>query len=768
MDRKEILDLYNKEIATGFSRGEAVERILPKVGPNWRLIKDAIPDYEEDDPRRSCQMNDLGIVIDPITLEEIPDDKLIHFEQNGRRWCFNIDTLAEYARKEKQENPVTRETLPDDVLILLAEHENKKMVQVEFCFSDSFVVSEEFHQGDDMYAILLYGLVLFATDKGIQIQKVLKKYALTIGLEPKLKQSMTLDFFPVSSLEPWVSLKYFQKFRELIPEDLDELRSSIDEKVLKVLSKLSLFESTLYMSRLHSTPHTLCIFPGFPGMLNHFKSVEDYFRPLIFMFPTRTEEYSFMTPENFISDYTHPFDLLDRENSERSQKLYPALTESLRFCFEFAIRCEDFSMAKRSSELIGPLGSINLTESVLSIMDVFGVEGCYEILLPFRPIKTKIRNVPEKFITYYCDLIGLPKSLGWIFRKGAEGPEVVDPVLQAKMIVVTGRRDLFEKYKETLDKDILLWEVSESCPPDVLEMLDEKDRSLLTLTTGFLTDSKKESITEVLKELLINPREINPEGFRFVHGILGKEYVKNYFKKALQIDDSRLLSGILTSVCIAGDNSMFSEDEAIEFVQTLSSMRLRSKHRALVFCFSFLRNVTQSFADKFYSIAGPKLSALCFWERLGVTKRDEFETHIMAPKIKKKMFKNMTKSTFLLFRKVSCTLDKSKVMKVYEETEDPRLLELLDKRSLISIPSRVVFGYVVENYSTRDGIRVKKGAFREFLRRSLEIQRLAVDYMDEMNLLPKNVNFVSKSGISMMMERYFQKITRGMEKDFSM
>jgi hypothetical protein len=149
MQKQEIFELYNEEIQRGCTRGEAIERILPKVGQNWRLIKDAIPDYEEDDPRRGCQSDDYGVVIDPISLEEIPDDKLIHFEQNGKRWCFNVETLAKYVREGKPENPVTRDLLPETVLSQIEDHNSHLKVQVVFAFPSVDCVFETyFYKGN--------------------------------------------------------------------------------------------------------------------------------------------------------------------------------------------------------------------------------------------------------------------------------------------------------------------------------------------------------------------------------------------------------------------------------------------------------------------------------------------------------------------------------------------------------------------------------------------------------------------------------------------
>lgn len=60
--------------------------------------------------------------MDPISLEEIPDEFLISFEQLGVTFCYDIRTLSEYVRLGKEVNPLNREPLPDITLKSIHEY----------------------------------------------------------------------------------------------------------------------------------------------------------------------------------------------------------------------------------------------------------------------------------------------------------------------------------------------------------------------------------------------------------------------------------------------------------------------------------------------------------------------------------------------------------------------------------------------------------------------------------------------------------------------
>lgn len=69
---------YAFALQEGLSRTEAIEEILTLAGDQWRVAKSYIPvlQYAPDDAYYGCQTDDYGTVIDPISLSEIPLERL--------------------------------------------------------------------------------------------------------------------------------------------------------------------------------------------------------------------------------------------------------------------------------------------------------------------------------------------------------------------------------------------------------------------------------------------------------------------------------------------------------------------------------------------------------------------------------------------------------------------------------------------------------------------------------------------------------------------
>lgn len=75
----------------------------------------------------SCDRDEEGNIIDPITLDTIPIDRLITFEQLGRTFCFDIDSLSTL---DSTINPLNREPLPIHVINSINRYRDGKMILV--------------------------------------------------------------------------------------------------------------------------------------------------------------------------------------------------------------------------------------------------------------------------------------------------------------------------------------------------------------------------------------------------------------------------------------------------------------------------------------------------------------------------------------------------------------------------------------------------------------------------------------------------------------
>jgi hypothetical protein len=114
--KDKVLLAYEKGLELGLTRSETIERLLDlSEGKN---IKPFLP----FDDSQGCQTDDYGTVIDPITLDEIPEDKLISWIENNKKWCFNVEALGEHVRLNGPSNPMTRSRLPQEVISEIEEY----------------------------------------------------------------------------------------------------------------------------------------------------------------------------------------------------------------------------------------------------------------------------------------------------------------------------------------------------------------------------------------------------------------------------------------------------------------------------------------------------------------------------------------------------------------------------------------------------------------------------------------------------------------------
>lgn len=129
-----VLITYAEGVAEELSRSTIIENILKLAGKRWKEASQYIPrmEFDEDDEFYGCQTNDYGDVVDPITMDEIPRERLVTFYEGAKKWCFDIESLFEYAERGKFENPLTRTSLPPQVVAKLKNYKKEKLVHITF------------------------------------------------------------------------------------------------------------------------------------------------------------------------------------------------------------------------------------------------------------------------------------------------------------------------------------------------------------------------------------------------------------------------------------------------------------------------------------------------------------------------------------------------------------------------------------------------------------------------------------------------------------
>jgi len=78
-----------------------------------------------------CEVDEYGMLIDPITLDIIPNERLISFYQGNKKFCFDKESLYKYIREEDNPtNPLTRVELSREIVKEIYEY-GKKYLQID-------------------------------------------------------------------------------------------------------------------------------------------------------------------------------------------------------------------------------------------------------------------------------------------------------------------------------------------------------------------------------------------------------------------------------------------------------------------------------------------------------------------------------------------------------------------------------------------------------------------------------------------------------------
>jgi hypothetical protein len=137
---QELITRWQKLIVQGNSPQQAEQILLREFARKYGAKKvmhftrslrteivQPVPTTKPPNPIfEGCDENNEGIVADPISREEIPVELLFSFVESGKKYCFNISTLAEYVRRSRPENPLTRRPLSSKVVEALQEYEERE------------------------------------------------------------------------------------------------------------------------------------------------------------------------------------------------------------------------------------------------------------------------------------------------------------------------------------------------------------------------------------------------------------------------------------------------------------------------------------------------------------------------------------------------------------------------------------------------------------------------------------------------------------------
>lgn len=111
-----------------------------------------------------CERDDEGFVIDPISLDQVPENRVITFEQFGVTFCFDIESLSTaVAQSGRFLNPLNRQQLPQSVINAVQEYRLNRDIQIIVHYvhenrSIAITVSKLSSIGDVLMAVYTRGL----------------------------------------------------------------------------------------------------------------------------------------------------------------------------------------------------------------------------------------------------------------------------------------------------------------------------------------------------------------------------------------------------------------------------------------------------------------------------------------------------------------------------------------------------------------------------------------------------------------------------------
>ena len=522
---------YFEGKAEGLSHSELVEKILELAGKEWRKAEKYIPSffYPENDPRRDCSADNYGVAIDPISLLEIPADKLISFVDEGeKKWCFDIDSLAEYVRRSKAENPITRRPLPEAIVKQLQEYE-RSTKSVRVTFSDSIQRVSELEwsidviRGTPLVEVALD--VLRAYSRGSILDKVVQ-YKVDFVL-PEWNFETEIESDLKVRIKPGVSAGYLARLydstskRQSLTSISDHIFYTLDKLLLQMTvidfflhySKEAGMPGIFYATLFYRRGNTVVCFYDLLG------NVSDYGKKMRDFLPsglTLDDIFGIVAPAEFIARYRTPHDLFVYNSF--SSKVQSAILRTFNFRLEEAIETRD---AKTAKELFALHPAPYETRLALQVIQTFPPEEVRDILgegfVNEHLITYGTEVIPKEIIRngLYAQCLGFTgqeKKVVTAYFLG-EDPEL-SPILQAKFVAMTNDGELFRKYESTLDYTSLYKFILEYQPDVVAEMLPEKRKVELSLAVGYTFDGMEIEVAfAVLEEFIKQGKVITGGGF---------------------------------------------------------------------------------------------------------------------------------------------------------------------------------------------------------------------------------------------------------------
>jgi hypothetical protein len=521
-----VVNAYSFGIKTN-SRGETIEKIEQLAKDRWREVKKYVPPASYSSAFEGCQTDDYGTIIDPISLEEIPEEKLISFEENGKKWCFNIESLFEYTERGRFINPMTRNPLSDEVTKQIKKYkEEEREIVVTVRFDKEFMREYEFEmkfiRGFSYAELIVEIFRVWNIAHQSSSPELFARHVVFIGgapvreMEKEVEESIEVVIHDVYDVNVEDAITYYSNLANALEKrpSLETFHIFAVDTYHRLFSKLSFVKSTKV---LNGSGHIYWIMSPERSRnpFSFFKSVEDYFRPLD-DFSGRW--VSTRITEIRLDDYVEP--PIPSDESLLGKRVEVLRLFSLIRLSLIAELIRTKNLVRLKKEL-GRLKEINL-DLANDLVDMFSPEVAYGLLKrKIRPWRAKrIENPEFKRTKYYYMLLGETEETGIHMEEFVrDGSLPSNSKELTRVIALLNSVSLFKKNRDKIDYPVLYEYISENDLDEIADLLPEKRRvELLFLRGKFSGLPREKLIRYYLDYEKTNPEALALEGFQEILG----------------------------------------------------------------------------------------------------------------------------------------------------------------------------------------------------------------------------------------------------------
>lgn len=208
-----IEELWNQYLAQDFRPDQIERKIyaqakerkwpLPQVMKVLRQLRFPFITRQSQKKERpaylfGCQQDDSGNTVDPFTLQDIPEEFLVSFEENEHRYCFDIRSVAKTIVQGSFSNPLTRSAFPDAV-IQQAQIYIQSLTKTLYVGEERVPISTSLDSNFDMLIKILRAYdqgVLPALSKVNPFYEGLSLYTLTLTDQFVFNEADVINLYP--------------------------------------------------------------------------------------------------------------------------------------------------------------------------------------------------------------------------------------------------------------------------------------------------------------------------------------------------------------------------------------------------------------------------------------------------------------------------------------------------------------------------------------------------------------------------------------------